>query len=204
MKKTPSSSLDVNHPLAQKRQRRHLNVQVEVKNIGSPPQYRTLSLLAKSSKEARIDRLNVAWRFGSAENSEEHHNLSESRYFVQQLVTCIVGVVTSVSGRQFCESAVGGLSNSFELFVVTVGCTLFWVRFLHFCDSLVTTTFTTCHSLRFIYPARAVRKFLCGISGGCFLVTAPDPWNEGTFRIDMISGQGFLLPVYCIFFRVVK
>ncbi|KRX47904.1 hypothetical protein T03_7825 [Trichinella britovi] len=93
MKKTPSSSLDVNHPLAQKRQRRHLNVQtlaipaapyqpivlkVEVKNIGSPPQYRTLSLPAKSSKEARIDRRNVARRFGSAENSEEHHNLSES------------------------------------------------------------------------------------------------------------------------------
>ncbi|KAL1233729.1 Outer capsid protein [Trichinella spiralis] len=78
MKKTPSSSLDVNHPLAQKRQRRHLNVQVEVKNIGSTPQYRTLSLPAKSSKEARIDRRNVAWRFGSAENSEEHHNLSES------------------------------------------------------------------------------------------------------------------------------
>ncbi|KRY28568.1 hypothetical protein T01_8037 [Trichinella spiralis] len=52
--------------------------------------------------------------------------------------------------------------------------------------------------------ARAVRKLLCGISGGCFLVTAPDPWNEGTLRIDMISGQGFLLPVYCIFFRVVR
>ncbi|KRY17501.1 hypothetical protein T12_4593 [Trichinella patagoniensis] len=77
------------------------------------------------------------------------------------------------------------------LFVVTVGCTLFWVRFLHFCDSLATTTFTTCHSLRFIYLARAVRKLLCGISGGCFLVTAPDPWNKGTLRIDMTSGQEF-------------
>ncbi|KRZ52086.1 hypothetical protein T02_11278 [Trichinella nativa] len=32
---------------------------------------------------------------------------------------------------------------------------------------------------------------LCGISGGCFLVTAPDPWNKGTLRIDMTSGQEF-------------
>ncbi|KRZ93595.1 hypothetical protein T08_5382 [Trichinella sp. T8] len=38
---------------------------------------------------------------------------------------------------------------------------------------------------------RAVRKLLCGISGGCFLVTAPDPWNKGTLRIDMTSGQEF-------------
>ncbi|KAL1233726.1 Crooked neck-like protein [Trichinella spiralis] len=61
-----------------------------------------------------------------------------------------------------------------------------------------------CNSRLHSLLARAVRKLLCGISGGCFLVTAPDPWNEGTLRIDMISGQGFLLPVYCIFFRVVR
>ncbi|KRZ73778.1 hypothetical protein T10_6225 [Trichinella papuae] len=27
--------------------------------------------------------------------------------------------------------------------------------------------------------SRAVRRSLRGISGGCFLVTTPDPWNEG-------------------------